>query len=285
MEHFPSIRELVEARKPDALLCDLWGVIHDGTALYPGVIDTLQYLTAKGVRVVFLSNAPRRATMAEENLTRLGIGQDLYDGIVTSGEATFHYLNTKALGETYGYIGPEKDRTLMDGSSCREVAMEDADFVICTGFDHDDSTLEEKLEYLEAALARKLTLVCANPDMEIVRINGTRALCAGVMAEWYEQQGGKALYFGKPYSRVYEMGLEMLGNPPRNKVIAVGDNLLTDIMGGRSFGLYNLLITGGVVQESLGAEYDNPEKVVAFCAKAGVVPSAFCPGFGLGGGE
>lgn len=281
MQHFTSIRSLVEARKPAALLCDLWGVIHDGTTLYPGVLETLRHLKQQQVRVVFLSNAPRRATMAAENLTRLAIGADLYDGIVTSGEATFDYLKDAVLGKTYAYIGPEKDRSLMDDASIREGAMEDADFVICTGFDNDDSTIEEKLEYLEAALARQLTLVCANPDMEIVRIDGTRALCAGVMAEWYARQGGKVLYFGKPYSRVYEMGLALLGQPPRNRVIAVGDNLLTDIKGGISFGLYNVLVTGGVVQEELGADYDDPEKVSAFCAKAGIVPSAFCARFGL----
>lgn len=281
MEHFPHLRALVEARKPTSLLCDLWGVIHDGIELYPGVMEALGYFKTQGVRIVFLSNAPRRASVAEANLTRLGIGKDLYHGIVTSGEAVYDYFAAMERPLAYSYIGPEKDRGLLDGLSSRETSVDKADAVLCTGFDNDDSTIEEKLEALEEALALELPLICANPDMEVVRIDGSRALCAGVMAEWYEKQGGEVLYFGKPYSKVYEMGLELLGNPPKNKVMAVGDNLLTDIRGANSYGFYSLLITGGVVQDELGKDYTNPEKVLAVCARAGEVPSAFSGGFRL----
>ena len=214
--------------------------------------------------------------MAQANLIRLGIANDLYTGIITSGEAAFDYLATSSpWGKTYLYIGPEKDRTLLNGLSYTETtSVEEAQFVICTGFDHDDSTLAEKLPALQAALIRKLPLICANPDMEIVRITGKRALCAGVMAEWYEENGGNTYYFGKPYKIIYDMALAVYKLHPEN-TFAIGDNLNTDIKGANNAGIRSVLVTGGVLNE----EIQKGHKIEDICKDNGNIPTYLIPAF------
>lgn len=276
MHFFPSLPALIEAQKPEALLVDLWGVIHDGVALYPGVIEALAYLQKKQIPVIFLSNAPRRARVAAAGLMRLGVLRDLYTDILTSGEATYAYFaKNTPWGRDYMYIGPEKDRVLLDGLSYNPVmTAEAAQFVVCTGFDQDDSTLAEKLPQLEASLARKLPMVCANPDMEVVRLDGTRALCAGVLAEWYAGQGGEVLYFGKPYPNIYEMALQNWNLKAEN-ILAIGDNLDTDIKGANTAGIRSVLVTGGV----LNARLQQGETVEGICKENGNKPGFLVPGF------
>ncbi len=275
MQFFSSLSALIDAQTPKSLLVDLWGVIHDGDALYPNVIEALRYLKQAQVQVIFLSNAPRRARMAEENLKRLGITPNLYTGIVTSGEAAF--ADFKMLSpKKYMYIGPEKDRTLLDGLPYVEVQeAADAECVICTGFDNDASTMAEKMPQLTAALHNKLPLICANPDMEIVRMNGTRALCAGVMAKWYQSQGGEVIYYGKPYKNIYDLALATYNLQPTT-TLAIGDNLNTDIKGANDYGLKSVLVLGGVLKEEL----EKGKKIEDICNENGNIPqfliSAFC---------
>lgn len=282
MQSFSSLSALIDAQKPKSLLVDLWGVIHDGEALYPGVVEALDYLKAKKIDVIFLSNAPRRASMAEETLKRLGIPREKYTGIITSGEATFDYLSGDSpWGNTYIYIGPEKDRSLLNGLPYTEVTQsKEASFAICTGFDHDDSTLEEKLPALNAIYMAKLPLICANPDMEIVRLSGKRALCAGVMAKWYEENGGNTYYFGKPYKKIYEMAMAVYGLQPAN-TLAIGDNLNTDIKGANDAGLYSVLVAGGVLKETFGKESQNSLFLQQFFDEFGVIPQAVIEKFGI----
>jgi HAD superfamily hydrolase (TIGR01459 family) len=270
MQSFSSLAALIDAQKPKSLLVDLWGVIHDGEALYPGVVDGLGYLKQKKVSVIFLSNAPRRASVAEANLKRLGIARDLYTGIITSGEATFDYLSASSpWGKNYIYIGPEKDRTLLDGLPYTEVTQaKEASFAICTGFDHDDSTLAEKMPALTAAYIAKLPLVCSNPDMEIVRLSGKRPLCAGVMALWYEEQGGNAYYFGKPYKNIYDLAIKTYNLEPQT-TLAIGDNLDTDIKGANNYGVRSVLVTGGVLNQEL----QSGKKLEDICQANGNIPS------------
>lgn len=273
MLHFPSLAALMDAQKPESLLVDLWGVIHDGDALYPNVKDALAMLKARSIRVIFLSNAPRRAEMAKMNLDRLGIMPDLYAGIVTSGEAFFHSL--KPTVQNYIYIGPEKDRTLLNGLPYTQVTnASDAAFAVCTGFDHDASTLDEKLPELKAALAAKIPLICANPDMEIVRINGTRALCAGVMAEWYQAQGGVVHYYGKPYKNIYDLAIATYNLQPAT-TLAIGDNLNTDIKGANDYSIRSVLVTGGVLKEEL----EQGKTIDAICRANGNIPKFLIAAF------
>lgn len=278
MQYFPTFKAIIESQQPRALLCDLWGVVHDGVTLYPGVIDTLTYLKNKGVRVLFLSNAPRRAYIAKGNLDRFGVTPDLYHGVLTSGEVTHRYIASSNY-KKISYIGPEKDLNILEGLPQRVVPIEESDVVLCTGFDKDSDTLEDKLPELKRALKAGLLLICANPDMEVVRIDGTRALCAGVMAKWYEEKGGRVEYFGKPHKEVYKVGRNLLGVD--SGIMAIGDSLHTDIAGANQFNIPGILVTGGILKEALGAQYTNTAAIEAYCKKDGNIPAFACPAFNI----
>lgn len=232
----------------DAFIVDLWGVVHDGQKLYPGVRETLQKLRTQNKEIIFLSNAPRRAWRVIEVLDQMQIMPQYYNQVITSGEVAFEHLSKNPIGKSYYSIGPERDAGLLDGSSYRRVKTpKDADFAIVTGFDDDSSVLDENLPELKDCYKAGLPFICTNPDMEIVRQNGTRALCAGVMAEAYEKMGGKVIYFGKPYPTVYDRCFEVFKTKDKAKIAAIGDNLETDIKGANAAGIYSIFITGGVM--------------------------------------
>ncbi len=278
MTAFTTIGAL--AARYDAFLLDLWGVVHDGRVPYPGVIETLEQLRAAEKRIVFLSNAPRRAARVEEVLEKLGIGSALYDGVMTSGEAVYRHLAQEQAryGTRYYYIGPEKDQGLLDGLAMEGVDdAAEAEFALVTGFDGDDSVLEEKLDDVEACVAEGLPLICANPDKVVVRQSGERLLCAGVIAEEYEARGGAVEYFGKPYGVVYQHCLAFLDGAAEAKIVAVGDGLETDIAGAQQAGIHAVLCTGGILAAELGitpGEQPSEEAVTRVCEAAGVTPDA-----------
>lgn len=276
MQYFPTFKAIIDHHKPRALLCDLWGVIHDGVSLYPGVIETLEYLKSQNIRVLFLSNAPRRAWVAKGNLDRLGVLPSLYEGVLSSGEVTFHYIKSAPF-KKLSYIGPEKDLNILEGLPQKIVPIEESEMVICTGFDGDEDTLQHKLPELKRALKHRIPMICANPDWEVVRLDGSRALCAGVMADWYAKNGGDVKYFGKPYPEVYTVGKNLLGL--KKDLLAVGDSLLTDIAGANGNDVPSVLVTGGILQESLGAKYTDKAAILEFCKKDGNVPTYSCPAF------
>jgi len=230
----------------DAFIVDLWGVIHDGQNLYPGVMQTLQALKSMNKKVLFLSNAPRRAEKVKEVLGNFGITPDLYIDAVSSGEVTYQILKINYASAKYIYIGPDKDRCLLGGLNFEEVSdASKADFAITTGFDKDDSTLAEKLPQIESCLKAGLKLYCANPDLIVVRQDGTKMLCAGVIGEYYQQEGGKVEFIGKPHKEVYEYALKALGT---NKILAVGDSPETDIKGANNMNIDSVLLLGGILK-------------------------------------
>jgi HAD superfamily hydrolase (TIGR01459 family) len=241
---------------------DVWGVVHDGNATYPGVIEAISFLRKEGKKVCFLSNAPRRASKVAAILQKFGITPDLYDFILTSGEATFLDLKKnqeegfKNFGKKYFYIGPKKDIDLLD--ELDYIAVEsaaEADVVITTGFDHEHSVLDEKLPQILEAKKHNLPMICVNPDMIVVRQDGHEMICAGALALEYEKIGGKVFYYGKPFSTVYKTVCEIFNNPENKKILAVGDGLETDIKGAGDFGIDSLLVTGGILANSLGIKY------------------------------
>ncbi len=238
---------------------DIWGVIHDGFHPYPEAIETISFLHKEGKQLCFLSNAPRRAHKVEAVLQKFGITPNLYDFALSSGEATFHDLKEnqengfKKFGQNYVYIGPQKDIDLLDGLAYKKVDnTAEADFAITTGFDHDNSTLEEKLPQAIEARKHNLPMICVNPDMIVVRQNGHEMICAGALAREYEKMGGKVIYYGKPFSAVYKMACENFNQPENKKTLAIGDGLETDIKGANDFGIDSVLVTGGILARPLG---------------------------------
>lgn len=260
------------AARYDGFIVDLWGVLHDGVAPYPGAVDCLERLRAAGKRVVLLSNAPRRAAPAREALRRLGIGDHLYDGLMTSGEAAHIALRDRhepwfaALGPRMHHLGPARDRSIFEGLPLEPCSIDGADWLLNTGPDdlHGPTVLTPFEPVLRAAIARGLKMLCANPDLEVVR-DGERIPCAGALAAFYEELGGEVRSLGKPDPLIYQPVLAMLGLP-RDRVLAVGDSLRTDIAGAKAASVDACWVLGGI-----HADIANPN--AALC-DANLTPTA-----------
>jgi len=280
MKFINSIKEI--ANNYDYFIFDVWGVIHDGSKAYEGAVEAVSFLRSMGKKICFLSNAPRRAHKVAEVLKKYNITSNLYDFILTSGEATFLDLeynqknNYQNFGKKYFYIGPQKDLDLLDGLSYERVdnAML-ANFVVNTGFDCDTSTLEEKLPQALEAIKYNLPMICVNPDLVVVKQNGHEMICAGALAQEYERLGGKVIYYGKPFNLVYKMTCEIFQKPHNEKIIAIGDGLETDIKGAVDFGIDSLLITGGILSNILEINYTqnaDRSKLEAVCDEYQLFP-------------
>jgi HAD superfamily hydrolase (TIGR01459 family) len=241
----------------DAFLIDLWGVVHDGTQLYPGAGAALAALHAAGRPVVFLSNAPRQAAKAIATLDRLGVPRTHYHALITSGQIAHDRLKAEAVSgqRRYYYLGPSKDEDILaDLENYLEVnTPQEADFVLNTGYESDFQPHNEILPTLKKLLAAKLPLLCVNPDLEVVKQDGTEMLCAGSVAAEYERMGGAVTYIGKPHANAFAAALGALpGGIAKERVLMIGDNPATDIAGAEAARLDSLLITGGVLKVKHG---------------------------------
>ncbi|MBI4185211.1 MAG: TIGR01459 family HAD-type hydrolase [Proteobacteria bacterium] len=277
----PGLAPLAE--RYEAFVLDLWGVVHDGTTPYPGAIDCLRRLRARGRAVAFLSNAPRRSAVVAAAMAAMGIPAELYSAILTSGEAVHEELARRrdpwfaALGRRCFHLGSERDASVTEGLALDFVAApEEAEFVLNTGPAGFDETVGDYRPILARAAARRLPMVCANPDYEVIR-QGRRAICAGMLARVYEEMGGSVAYRGKPYPEVFRRALEMLGLSDSRRALVVGDSLRTDIAGARRAGLAAAFITGGIHAAELGlkeGDPPDPAAVAALCARTGEFPVA-----------
>ena len=249
-----TLREITGMREVaadyDGFVLDLWGVVHDGTAPFPGVLDCMGRLIGAGKRLVLLSNAPRRADDVVRRIAALGVPRDRYHGVMSSGEEAWQYLHDRtdpfyaALGRRCLHICSDRDLEIRDGLGLEFVeAPGEADFILNTGPAEWDDTLETYTEVLHAAQVRGLPMMCANPDLIVVHA-GRPALCAGALAEEYERIGGRVRWHGKPYPSVYESCLGLLGITARDRILAIGDSLRTDIAGADKAGIASLLIAG-----------------------------------------
>ncbi len=232
----------------DALLCDAWGVIHDGVRLFPGVDEALiEFRRARGP-VLILTNAPRLSGVIPGQLDRLGLPRAAYDGVVTSGDATRAAIAALLPGPAFK-LGPEKDDGLYDGLDVTFTELDAAEFIICTGlFDDQRETPEDYRALLERAAARRLPMICANPDI-VVRWGGRLVYCAGALADVYETLGATVIYGGKPHSPIYDVAFKAISSCAgrvieRRRILAVGDGVRTDIAGANAQGIDALYIAG-----------------------------------------
>jgi HAD superfamily hydrolase (TIGR01459 family) len=263
----------------DGFIVDLWGVVHDGVSLYPGALDCLERLRAAGKPVVFLSNAPRRPSGIAAALAGMGVGAGLYAGIMSSGEAVHLGLRDRTeefsgLGRRLYHLGPVRDRDVFETLDYEEVFdPAGADFILNTGPDDILGPQDPELyrPVLEAGLKAGLPMVCANPDFEVIR-DGRRIICAGFLAELYKADGGAVIQRGKPDAAIYGPTLAMLGTA-RNRTLAVGDSLRTDIAGAQAAGVDSCWVLSGI--HAL-----HPENAPAEAAAHGVSPRAILAGFG-----
>ena len=267
------------AARYDGFIVDLWGVVHDGFAAFPGVLACLEELRAARKRVVFLSNAPRRPAGIVAMLAGMGVTKDLYAGIMSSGEAVFLGLRDRtdefaALGQRIYHLGPPRDRDVYDTLPYEVVdEPELADFILNTGPDDVLGPHEPELyrPVLEAGLKARLPMVCANPDLEVMK-GGQRIICAGYLAELYKGEGGHVIQRGKPDAAIYGPTLALLGTA-RERTLAVGDSLRTDIEGAKAAGIDSCWVLSGI--HAL-----HPENAVAEARAHGVSPVAILPGLG-----
>ncbi|HMA52314.1 MAG TPA: TIGR01459 family HAD-type hydrolase [Magnetospirillaceae bacterium] len=251
------------ADKYDGFILDLWGLIHDGRTAYPGAADTLQRLQAMGKRVVMLSNSPRRASSLVAMMAGMGIGRDHYTEVMSSGEAVHEELRTRRdpwfgrLGKRCLVIGVDRDRLLLDGLDVtRADAPEEADFILNSGPDGPEATLEQFLPLLDRSLALKLPMICANPDL-VVMVDGQQVLCAGALAAYYERNGGDVRYRGKPDPAIYATCLSLL-EVDKSRVAGVGDAFHTDMAGARNAGIDGVFCSGGIHADELATRYGQP---------------------------
>jgi HAD superfamily hydrolase (TIGR01459 family) len=240
------------ARDHDALICDIWGVVHNGQAPFPEAAEALRHFRRERGPVVLLSNAPRPAWSVEAQFRRIGVATDCYDAIVTSGGAAQDDL--KARLQRAGrlalyYIGPEQDAAVLEGLAITRTGIDHADVALCVGLVDDlTETPADYADILKAMRARNLTMLCANPDLKVYR-GSILCWCAGALAQAYEEIGGPVTYYGKPYRAIYDVALKMAGHP--KNALAVGDALVTDLKGAKDAGLEALFIADGLHGEEI----------------------------------
>ncbi len=239
----------------DALICDVWGVIHDGQTAYEGAGDALARYRASGGTVLLLSNAPMPSSWVEKVLQEKRVRRDSWDAIVSSGDIALAHI--KELGYTHVFhIGTERDLPLFETMTAAAAPFEDAQAIVCTGLEDDrNETAETYRPLLERALARRLPFVCANPDL-IVDVGGDLLPCAGVVAELYERMGGDVYWAGKPHAPAYRLALTKLaeirgGQPDPARILAIGDAVRTDIAGAGAAGLAALFIAQGIHRDEV----------------------------------
>jgi HAD superfamily hydrolase (TIGR01459 family) len=247
----PIIEQINElASHYSAWLVDIWGVMHNGRRAFPGAVEAARAFRKQGGIVVLLSNSPRPSPSVQEQLRHLGVPDQAYDATVTSGDLTRHELG-KHEGATVYHLGPERDRPIFHGLPVKLGPPEEAALIVCSGlFDDETETPDDYVERLRALAARRLPMICANPDHLVER--GDRLVyCAGALAAIYEREGGSVIYAGKPYAPIYLLALETIAkivgrDVPRIEVLAIGDGVNTDIAGAAALGISSVFVASGL---------------------------------------
>lgn len=260
---------------------DQWGVMHDGHNLHPGTIEVFERLRAAGKTIAILSNSGKRADVSHARLSEMGLDRSLYDAVLTSGEQVFQGLKHRndpfyaALGRRCHVFAWDDDRSVLEGLDYqKDVDLEDADFILLSGTDR--SSLEAYEDDLRRARERNLPMVCANPDRVSALPDGTLKMCPGLVAERYEQIGGRVRWHGKPQRGSYETLRRMTSCDGPG--IGIGDSLEHDVAGALGAGMDALFITGGIHKTDLPQPV-NADSVRGLAEKYGAVPHAFSDGF------
>jgi len=250
----------------EILLSDIWGVVHNGLAAFPDACQALHNFRQQGGTVILITNAPRPADSVQRQLRKLEVADEIYDAIVSSGDLTRNFVADHP-GQKMFWIGPERDSSIYRGLDPVLAPLEQADYIVCTGlFDDETESAENYRAMLLQARERRLTLVCANPDIVVER--GDRLIyCAGAVAELYLELGGEVIFYGKPHRPIYERAIalasERRGHAVElNRVLAIGDSVRTDLAGAQSFGIDCLFVTRGIHSEEFeGIDQLDPASV------------------------
>ena len=225
------------------ILCDIWGVVHDGVNLYTGAAERLRQWRGERRRVILITNAPRTAQAVERQLERIGLPRDAWDGIATSGEAGIAAL--QALARPVGFLGTAEDRSILEGRGVEIADGDDFTDLACTGLDGQRADAADYAGQLAQWAARDVVMHCLNPDRMVIR-GGVPEACAGALADIYEAIGGRVEWYGKPHKAIYEHALHLAGDPPPEAVLAIGDALQTDVLGAARMEFDCVYVGGGI---------------------------------------
>ncbi|TPL90372.1 TIGR01459 family HAD-type hydrolase [Mesorhizobium sp. B2-3-12] len=261
-----------------AILCDVWGVVHNGEWHFPAAAAALAAARAAGIPVVLITNSPRRSADVVAQMSVIGVPPSAYDRVVTSGDVT-RDLIAEGPRKIF-HIGADRDLTLYDGLDVELVEEFEAAGVVCTGlFDDEVEKPEDYADLLRRLRARNLPFICANPDIMVER--GERIIwCAGALARDYAQFGGRTLIAGKPYAPIYEVAMkevaEILGRPvERSRILAIGDGMMTDVKGAADNGFDVLYVSGGIHARDYGdPSRPDPARLGLFLERHGYRPVA-----------
>jgi HAD superfamily hydrolase (TIGR01459 family) len=262
----------------DYFFLDQFGVLHDGHRPYPGVLDALERLKARGARVVVLSNSGRSGEYNAQRMQELGIPSGLYDHFLTSGDAAKAALLS---GELTIRPGPTTKCLTMSATGEHQLADDlgfgvakdgaEADLLIISGSQADRVSLDEYARQLEPAARRRSLCLCTNPDKLMLKSTATYP-GAGAIATLYEQLGGQVNWIGKPYPAIYAAAARLVGSPDPSRVLCVGDSVEHDIVGARRFGAAAALVRTGILADFSEAE------LALECGKHGIMPDLILAG-------
>jgi HAD superfamily hydrolase (TIGR01459 family) len=250
----------------DVVLSDIWGVVHNGLESFPEACEALHSFRQQGGTVILITNAPRPADSVQRQLRKLGVADETYDAIVSSGDLTRHFVADHP-GKKIFWVGPDRDSSLHRGLDAVLAPLEAADYIVCTGlFDDETESAEDYRAMLLQARERKLPLICANPDIVVER--GDRLIyCAGAIAELYRELGGEVIFYGKPHRPIYQRAMALAAeqrgqSAEPGRVLAIGDSVRTDLAGAHGFGIDCLFVTRGIHSEEFeGIDQLDPASV------------------------
>ncbi|MDJ0859179.1 MAG: TIGR01459 family HAD-type hydrolase [Dinoroseobacter sp.] len=268
----------------DALLVDLWGCVHNGIEPFPEAVAALKRYKESGGTVLLLTNSPRPRAGVEKQLKNMGVPEDVWHTIATSGDSARMAMFRGAVGQNVYFIGEDHDQRffeplkLMDDPvSISQVPLKQAEGIVCTGpFDPMADPAVNRPAFLFAK-QKGMKLLCANPDIVVDR-GERREWCAGALAQLYTEMGGESLYFGKPHPPIYDLArarLAELGKTPApDRILAIGDGIATDIQGAQGEDIDSLFITGGLAAAETGTtRQPDPAKLEAYLTGKMVTPS------------
>lgn len=234
------------AARYDTLLCDVWGVLHNGVTAHVSAAQAIAEFSKSGATVL-VTNAPRPSWPVEAQLTALGIPRTAYHEIVSSGDVVRGELAALGTATVY-HLGPDRDLTLYEGLPITLAERaDDTGVVIATGLRDDYSETPDDYRDEVTALARRgVRFICANPDVVVER--GEDLLyCSGALAALFEDAGGAAEQYGKPHPPIYRVALERARTVgPASRVLVTGDGIPTDIRGACNEGFDALFVTHGI---------------------------------------
>jgi len=263
----------------DAIFCDVWGVVHNGRNAYAEAGEALARFRAEGGTVILVSNAPVPASGVERVLAKTGVRRDAWDAIVSSGDIALRHIADKGYRRMH-WVGPSKrDYALYVRLGEPQVAIRQADAIVCTGFKDDrNETVEDYRGLIEEGVALKLPFICANPDL-VVDVGTLRLMCAGSIAAEYERLGGEVFWAGKPHPSAYRTALltasELRGESPAlGRILAIGDAVRTDLAAAQGLGIDGLFIAAGIHNDATMAEdVIDPDRLAALFAAPGTPPA------------